>query len=102
MHAGIRLHQTVEPGDHGGLYKLGREQAAAAGAMTADEIVLKLEQVPVANLILGHGSEAGIDAIDQFVRRKFRQEAKVLRHIFECRSIKRKIRLLAEKDGKIG
>src|SRR5580658_7217367 len=101
MYAGISLHQTVEPRDHGGFYEFGREQAAAAGAVTADKIVLKLEQVPIANFILCHGPEARIDAIDQFVRRKFSQEPKVDRHIFQCRLIKHKIRLSVEKGGKI-
>src|SRR5580658_374375 len=82
----IALHQTVQPGNHHRTDKLGREQVSAAGAVTANEIVLKLEQVPIPNFILGHRTETGIDAIDQLVRREFGQELKVLRDIIQRRS----------------
>ena len=87
VNAGMRLHQTVEPGHQHGFSQQGAHGVAHAGTMTANQVILKLEPVFVADLILGHGAETRVDAINQFSGGEMFQELKTGIHLIQGRRI---------------
>ena len=60
-------HERVEAREHGRPDALVAQGPAGAGRMRADDVVLELALVLVADAILSHRPETGVDAVDDLV-----------------------------------
>ncbi len=76
MYSRKPLREAVKPGQHQCFYKMGSQVTAAAGAMTADKIILKLEHIFLTHLVLSHRTKACIDAVNQLLIGKMLEELK--------------------------
>ena len=101
MHPRICLDQAVQPGHHNGLDEDRRHQVSPAGSMTADQVVLELKEVGLTYLVLGHGTEAGIDPIDQFIRGECTEKIKILLHFLQGGFSQSDLFILKKYLGKI-
>lgn len=86
-HVGVNarpcLEQRSEAGDHGRLDIEVGQRIAGAGRVAADDVVLQVGKVAIVNPPLGHGSEAGVDAVDDLPGGEVAQEFVALRHLVE-------------------
>ena len=74
MNAGFSLQERADTRYHGRLHGSVTQRLSGAGRMAADNIVLQVFQVTVIHTPLGHGAEAGVDAVDHFILVKLLQK----------------------------
>ena len=83
MDARTGLQQGAEPGDHRRPDIEVGQRLAGAGRVAADDVVLQVGEVAVIDTPLGHGAEAGVDAVDHLLGRKFAEEFITCGHLAE-------------------
>ena len=89
MHTAIAKQHSIEPCQHRGAHLQRRKQSAYARAVATDQIILKHFPICVRDAVLGHRTEAGIDAINELILGKGFEKvvaATHLRHriIYKC------------------
>ena len=63
---------------HGAFHLYGAEGVARAGGVGAYYVVLQVVKLVVGNTVLGHGTETGVDAVDDFVLSEIGQKSVTL------------------------
>ena len=81
MDAGFSLQERADARHHGRLHGSIAKGFAGTGGMTADDIVLQVFQIAVVHAPLRHGTESGIDAVDDLILMKLLQETIATLHL---------------------